>query len=154
MKIVFIGSVQLSEIALRCVLEQPAAAVVGVVTRGTPGRHSDFAPLAGRARSRGIPCLEMEGLGQDALADWIRARDPDTVFCIGWSQLLGQAILQITRRGVIGYHPALLPRHRGRHPLIWALALGLHETGSTFFYMDEGADSGDILDQERIAIFP
>ena len=54
--------------------------------------------------------------------------------------------------GVVGYHPALLPANRGRHPIIWALVLGLKETGSTFFFMDEAADSGDILSQEKVPI--
>lgn len=35
--------------------------------------------------------------------------------------------------GVLGYHPAKLPQNRGRHPLIWALALGLKKSASTFF---------------------
>ena len=36
--------------------------------------------------------------------------------------------------------------------MIWALALGLKETASTFFFMNEGADSGDILSQKKIEI--
>lgn len=54
--------------------------------------------------------------------------------------------------GVIGFHPAALPNNRGRHPIIWALALGLNETASTFFKMDEGADTGDIVSQVKIPI--
>ena len=54
--------------------------------------------------------------------------------------------------GVIGYHPAALPKNRGRHPLIWALVLGLKKTASSFFIMDERADSGDVISQEEIII--
>jgi methionyl-tRNA formyltransferase len=54
---------------------------------------------------------------------------------------------------VIGFHPALLPNNRGRHPIIWALFLGLKKTGSTFFIMDEGADTGDIISQKEIKIY-
>ncbi|CAN1498979.1 Fmt Methionyl-tRNA formyltransferase [Burkholderiaceae bacterium] len=54
--------------------------------------------------------------------------------------------------GVIGFHPSVLPANRGRHPIIWALALGLKETASTFFFMDEDADSGDLLSQDLISI--
>ena len=53
---------------------------------------------------------------------------------------------------MIGFHPAALPANRGRHPIIWALVLGLQETASTFFFMDEGADSGDIISQEYLKI--
>lgn len=61
-------------------------------------------------------------------------------------------MLNSAKHGVIGFHPAKLPQNRGRHPLIWALALGLDETASTFFRMDEGADSGDIVSQKIIKI--
>jgi len=56
--------------------------------------------------------------------------------------------LDLPHLGVIDFHPAALPANRGRHPIIWALVLGLQETASTFFFMDEGADSGDIISQE------
>jgi methionyl-tRNA formyltransferase len=46
----------------------------------------------------------------------------------------------------------MLPKNKGRHPLIWAKVLGLEKTGATFFFMDEGADSGDILAQSEISI--
>jgi methionyl-tRNA formyltransferase len=73
---------------------------------------------------------------------------------MGWSRLIKREILIIPPIGVIGYHPAALPQNRGRHPLIWALVLGIENTGSTFFFMDEGADSGDIINQELIKIDP
>lgn len=86
------------------------------------------------------------------MAAWIEQRQPDIVFCFGWSHLLRKEVLSIPRMGVVGFHPAALPQNRGRHPLIWALALGLSETAATFFFMDQSADSGDILSQQPFAI--
>ena len=54
--------------------------------------------------------------------------------------------------GVLGFHPSELPKNKGRHPLIWALALGLKKSASTFFFMDEGIDSGEILSQKDFNI--
>ena len=59
---------------------------------------------------------------------------PDIIFCFGWSRLIKEELLKIPKKGVVGYHPAMLPKNRGRHPLIWALALGIKTTGSTFFH--------------------
>tara|TARA_B100000212_G_C26964283_1_gene359781 strand:+ start:319 stop:531 length:213 start_codon:yes stop_codon:yes gene_type:complete len=42
--------------------------------------------------------------------------------------------------------------NRGRHPIIRTLVLGLNETASTFFFMNEFADEGDILDQKIVKI--
>ena len=68
------------------------------------------------------------------------------------SRLLKEEILSIAPFGVVGFHATALPANRGRHPIIWALVLGLSETASTFFFMDEGADSGDILSQYKLSI--
>ena len=54
--------------------------------------------------------------------------------------------------GVLGYHPTKLPANRGRHPLIWSLVLGLKQSASTFFFLDQDADSGDIISQKDFEI--
>ncbi|MDC1068930.1 formyltransferase family protein, partial [Candidatus Kapabacteria bacterium] len=79
-------------------------------------------------------------------------KEPDILFCFGWSSLIKKDLLEMAEMGIIGFHPAKLPKNRGRHPLIWALALGLEESASTFFFMDEGADTGDILSQKDFKI--
>jgi len=61
-------------------------------------------------------------------------------------------LLSLPRIGVIGFHPTLLPANRGRHPIIWALALGLERTGTTFFLMNNGMDTGPIISQREILI--
>lgn len=71
---------------------------------------------------------------------WIKALSPDILLCFGWSSLLKEELLRIAPMGVLGYHPAELPYNKGRHPLIWAKVLGLEETASTFFFMDQTAD--------------
>ncbi len=152
MRIVFIGCVEFSRRLLSKLLTFEDADVVGVVTREEAPFNSDFCSLEPMALERTIPCLNVEGGKQDEMAEWIACRRPDVVFCLGWSYLLNKEILSIPPLGVVGYHPTMLPLNRGRHPIIWALALGLKETGSTFFIMDEGADSGDIINQERVIV--
>ena len=152
MKAVFIGCVEFSKTLLTRLLARDGIDITGVVTRNASPFNADFQSLEPVARDAGIPVLNVEGRDQAQMAAWILGRNPDVVFCFGWSYLLGQDILAIPKHGVIGYHPALLPRNRGRHPIIWALALGLEETGSSFFVMDEGADSGDIVSQRRVPI--
>ncbi|WP_337996593.1 methionyl-tRNA formyltransferase [Oleispirillum naphthae] len=152
LRAVFIGCVHSSLAMLEELLTVPGLEICGVVTRQASTVNADFTDLSPLARANGIPVFHAEGSGQDEMAAWIRDRGADICFCLGWSYLLNPAVLAAAPRGVVGYHPALLPRNRGRHPLIWALVLGLTETGSTFFLMDAGADSGPILSQERIPI--
>jgi methionyl-tRNA formyltransferase len=150
--VVFIGCVESSQVALGALMDVPGVELVGVVTRQASSFNADFVSLQPQAEKHGCPLMLVDEAGQDAVTDWVRERSPDVVFCIGWSFLLPAELLAIPRLGTIGYHPAALPRNRGRHPLIWALALGLSETASTFFLMDEGVDSGDIVSQEVLPI--
>lgn len=153
MRILFIGAVEFSARALRELIAMRAD-VVGVCTLLESAFNADHVDLTPIAEEAGIPvCITPDINGEVAL-NWIRECEPDVIFCFGWSQLVRSPLLELPRLGVVGFHPAALPENRGRHPLIWALVLGLEETASTFFFMDEGADSGDLLSQRRIAIEP
>jgi methionyl-tRNA formyltransferase len=151
-KVALIGCVIFSADTLRMLLSFSGVEVVGVVTRRNSDLNADFANLADIAEPLSIPVFYVEGRDQDEIASWLRGTGADVIYCFGWSYLLHRSVLDAAPLGVIGFHPAALPANRGRHPLIWALALGLEQTASTFFQMDEGADTGDILSQESVAI--
>jgi methionyl-tRNA formyltransferase len=151
MRIVFIGMVQFSLRALERVVAA-GGNVVGVCTLEASAANADHCDLAPFCRTHGIDFMHAADINSAATLGWIAAKEPAVIFCFGWSRLLQHRLLQMAPLGVVGFHPSALPANRGRHPLIWALALGLRETASTFFFMDEGADSGDILSQQRIPI--
>lgn len=153
MRSVFIGTVEFSRACLEHLIAM-GMNPVGIVTRSSSNFNADYADLIPVATAAGIPVLHTTNINEDTSIGWIEDKSPDVVLCCGWSQILSPRILKAAPLGVIGYHPALLPRNRGRHPIIWALVLGLHETGSTFFFMDEFADSGDILSQIKVNIEP
>ncbi len=151
MKIVLIGGVKFSAVMLEQLLNLPDE-VVGVCTKESRFSNSDQFDLGPLAIQHEIPFKHVADVNDTENLEWIASLEPDLICCFGWSQLLGTRLLGIPHNGVIGFHPAALPSNRGRHPIIWALALGLTETASTFFLMDEGADSGDIVSQRYIAI--
>lgn len=151
MRIVFIGSVDFSRRALERLLAR-GANIVGVCTLRESSFNSDYCDLGIISDINNIPYVYASDLNAPEQIHWIRNLRPDIIFCFGWSKLLKRELLDIPPMGVVGFHPSALPKNRGRHPLIWALVLGLKETGVTFFFMDEGADTGDILSQQRIII--
>ena len=152
MRTVFIGSIAYAHEALARLLTIDGVELVGVVTRRGSTFNPDFRCLAPLAEQAGAPVWYADGRPQADMAAWLGTVAPEVIYCMGWSRLLGPEILAIPPRGVIGYHPAALPKNRGRQPIVWALALGLEETGSTFFMMDEGVDSGPILSQALVPI--
>ncbi|MBW0180980.1 MAG: hypothetical protein KXJ50_07945 [Vulcanococcus sp.] len=151
MKVIFIGGVRFSACALQELIAMQVN-IVGVCTAAQSSVNSDHVNLSSIAEESRIPVKLTTNINDVETLAWISRFNPDIIFCFGWSQIIKQPLLSLPPMGIVGYHPAALPSNRGRHPLIWALVLGLTETASTFFFMDEGADSGDILDQRTVAI--
>lgn len=56
--------------------------------------------------------------------------------------------------GWVGYHPSLLPRHRGRSSIEWAIKMGDAVTGGTVYWLNSGVDRGDIAAQSWCFIDP
>ena len=152
MKILFIGAVEFSYKSLEKLIELNAE-IVGVCTKKVSNFNSDFADLTPLCNKVNIPLRYVDDVNSIESIEWIKGLKPDIIFCFGWSSLIKKDLLNLPQMGIVGYHPALLPKNRGRHPIIWALALGLKASGSTFFFMTEGADDGDILSQEEVEIF-
>lgn len=88
----------------------------------------------------------VERIGREMELDWL--------FIIGWSQIAGKAVLEMPKIGCIGMHPTLLPKGRGRASIPWAILKNIKETGVTMFRLDEGVDTGDIMDQVVIPLEP
>jgi methionyl-tRNA formyltransferase len=151
MRIVYIGSVKFSEDVLQQLLEIRAD-IVGVCTKEKSVFNADHVDLRSLCELNEIPWTYSDNINSDRTTSWIRTLKPDVIFCFGWSEIIQAELLGIPPLGVIGFHPAALPNNRGRHPLIWSLVLGLKETASTFFFLDSGIDSGDIVSQVEIQI--
>jgi len=153
MRIVFIGAVEFSRHCLELTLDA-GGEVVGVLTIPPKANrfNADAADLAGLARTRGVPVHQVAKINDPAAIALVRDLKPDVLFVFGFSQLIGPELLAIPRLGSVGVHPALLPEGRGRHPLIWALVLGLPRSGLSFFWMGEGADDGPLLWQKAFDI--
>ncbi len=56
------------------------------------------------------------------------------------------------RLGAIGFHPSLLPRHRGRDAIRWTVACGDPVTGGSIYWLDKVVDGGPILLQRHIFV--
>ena len=104
------------------------------------------------AKEFGIPLFKMNHINDANVSEVIKNYEIDWLFIIGWSQIASADFLKVPKKGVIGAHPTLLPIGRGRAAVPWAILKGLDKTGVTFFKMDEGVDTGEILDQFEIAI--
>lgn len=152
MRVALIGCVRFSRRCLQTVAAHRDAELIGVVTAPEGAFEGDHCSLATDAESLGVPALATGQRAFDEIAEFLDGLRPDLVLCMGWHALLPERILSIPPLGVLGFHPSALPHNRGRHPIVWALALGLERTASSFILLDRGADTGDLVDQRPVDI--
>ena len=151
MRIIFIGSVIFSSKMLK-ILIQNNLDLVGVITKKMSTYNSDHYDLTKIVKQKKIPILYAKNINQKKNIQWLKSLKPDIIFCLGWSQVLDKDILKIPKKGVIGFHPSNLPENKGRHPLIWTMALGLKKSYSTFFLMNSKVDDGPIISKKFFLI--
>ncbi|MCB9135366.1 MAG: hypothetical protein H6636_08060 [Anaerolineales bacterium] len=109
--------------------------------------------LSQTAAQHNIPLLTLGNLRHtDALAA-LRAYQPDFLVTACFPRLLPAEMLALPRVGCLNLHPSLLPAYRGPEPLFWQFYFGETHTGVTLHWMDEGADTGDLLAQAEV-LFP
>jgi methionyl-tRNA formyltransferase len=129
---------------------RPLWPLLGRVAQALGLRRSD--PLSAWAHRRRVPCLFARGGADAALAGRLRELRPD-LFCVSaFRYLLQHDLLGIPGRGSLNLHASLLPRHRGPVPWFWVYHRDDRETGVTVHWMDERADAGAIVAQERFPL--
>ena len=109
---------------------------------------SDYDPVFKTAEKFNVPYKKFKKINDEENVKIIKEIDPDYIFVIGLSQLVKDEIINAARKGVVGFHPAPLPKYRGRATNVWQQLLGVKESAVSVFFIDDGIDSGDILAQE------
>jgi phosphoribosylglycinamide formyltransferase-1 len=112
-----------------------------------------------RAERSGVPTFVLRVKDFDsreawdqALADRCAEHDPDLVVLAGFMKLTGPAFLARFGGRCVNTHPALSPAFPGMHGPADALAYGVKVTGATLFVVDEGVDTGPIVDQVAVRV--
>ena len=157
MRIVFMGTPEFAVPSLGALLKSDDQ-VVGIVTQPDrpKGRGQVLTPPPVKliAQREGIPFLQPAKIRVPefltALADW----KPDLIAVTAYGRILHGPILALPPMGCVNVHGSLLPKYRGAAPVQWAVINGETETGITTMMMDEGMDTGAMLLQEPLPIFP
>lgn len=155
MKVVCIGSNLESEIALKCLLQE-GCDIAALITRPpqNAGNVSDYVDLHPLCEKYGIKTIDTVNVNAAETIEKVAKLKADYLFTLGWSQLFSGEFLGLFSRGVIGSHPTKLPLGRGRAPVPWTVLQELGESAVSFFFMDEGVDSGALLLQKTFKIPP
>lgn len=126
--------------------------LVVTLDESASARHAGVHDLGRPAEDLGVRVLRVQDINAEASVAAMEAVDPDLLLVIGWPQVCRRRALDVPRIGALGFHPALLPKMRGRTVIPWTILTGQVETGSTLYWLDQRTDAGDILDQRRMAV--
>jgi methionyl-tRNA formyltransferase len=152
MRIVLIGQAAFGQKVLEAFLNRGEQVVAVYVPPDQPGSRAD--PLKESAQQHGIPVFQPQSMRDPAVYDKFVELAPDLGVMAFVTDIVPQPILDCPRLGTIQYHPSLLPRHRGRSAINWAIIDGDTVTGITILWPDAGIDTGPVLLQKEADISP
>lgn len=156
MKLVFMGTPDFAVDTLTALVEaghQVAAAVTQPDKAKGRGKGMSMPPVKEKAMSFGIPIYQPERIKTDeAFFDILKEINPDAIVVAAFGQILPKRILELPKYGCVNVHASLLPKYRGSAPIQWAVIDGEPETGVTTMMMDEGLDTGDMLEKAIVTL--
>lgn len=153
MRVLLIGRDSFGKDCLKALLEE-GESLVGVITLlDRPGQPKQN-PTKEFAREAAIPLLLSPSLKGPEVYQWVKDRVPELIVLAFVTEIIPKGIIDIPKYKAINYHPSLLPKYRGGSAINWAIINGETETGVTIHYIDEGIDTGDIIIQESVPIYP
>ncbi len=129
--------------------------VAAVASNRRGARALDRAAAAGiPARVFDLAAHESREARDEAMALWLQEHRVLLVVCAGYMHLLTPAFLRRFPQQVVNVHPSLLPAFPGAQAIKDALAAGVAATGVTVHLVDEGLDSGPVLEQQPVEVEP
>ena len=110
-------------------------------------------PVKHTAEKLKLPIYQPEKIkNNEELREKLEAIHPRAIIVVGYGRIIPTWMLELPPLGNINLHASLLPKYRGAAPIQWAVARGETVTGVTTMRIDEGLDTGDILQQQELAI--
>jgi|ERR1019366_5514189 methionyl-tRNA formyltransferase len=158
LRIIFMGTAELSCVSLEKISSDKSFQVVAVVTQPDKPKGRELkltpSPVKVLAEKLNLPVLQPPKARDEKFIAELRELKSDLMVVVAYGQILPQTILDLPPFDCLNVHTSLLPKYRGAAPIQWAIADGNDETGVTIMKMDAGLDTGPILSMRRTPILP
>lgn len=156
MKLIFMGTPDFSVGALKALIEAGHEIQAVVTQPDKPkgrGKAVLMTPVKEVALEHGIPVYQPVRIRKEPeFIETLKAMEPDAMVVVAFGQILPKEVLDIPRYGCVNIHASLLPKYRGAAPIQWAVIDGERESGVTTMLMDEGLDTGDMLEKAIVVL--
>ena len=155
MKIIFMGTPDFSVGTLEALVRAGHEVILAVTQPDKPkgrGKEISFSPVKEKALALGIPVFQPRRIRDAESVLELGKYEADVMVVIAFGQILPKEVLAMTRYGCINVHASLLPKYRGAAPIQWAVIEGEEVSGVTTMQMDEGLDTGDMIEKTEVAL--
>ena len=155
MRIVFMGTPDYAAVTLQKLIDEKYDIAAVFAQPDKPvGRKQILTPPETKvlAQKYDIPVYQPKTLRDGEAYKVLKELNPDAIVVVAYGKILPNEILDLPKYGCINGHASLLPKLRGASPIQWAIVTGEKVTGVTTMLMDEGMDTGDILETAVIDI--
>ena len=155
MKLVFMGT---PDFAVPCLEELIKAGheIVGVFTQPDKpvGRKRVMTPPPVKvcAEKNGITVYQPDSVRTEEALSLMKELNPDCVVVVAYGKIIPSEMLKLPKLGFVNVHGSLLPKYRGAAPIQWSIIDGEKKTGVTTMQMDDGIDTGDMLEVSETEI--
>ncbi len=149
MRIIFMGTPDYAAVTLQKLIDENYDIAAGFAQPDKPvGRKQILTPPPTKilAEKNGIAVYQPKTLRDGEAYNILKEINPDVIVVVAYGKILPKEILNLPKYGCINGHASLLPRLRGASPIQWAIVTGETKTGVSTMLMDEGMDTGDILE--------
>ncbi len=155
MKIVFMGTPDFAVSTLESLIKGGHEVIAAVTQPDKPkgrGKAVLMTPVKEKALEYDIPVYQPVKARDPEFVELLQGMDPDVIVVVAFGQILPKSILDIPKYGCVNVHASLLPKYRGAAPIQWAVIDGEEKSGVTTMLMDEGLDTGDMLEKAEIVL--
>lgn len=98
--------------------------------------------------------IEAKSVNSESFRKKLLKLNPDIMLVGSWGEKIEKKTYDIPKMASINAHPSLLPKYRGPNPYFWTIKNMEKTSGITLHLIDEGFDTGAILAQEEVEIYP
>lgn len=155
MKLVFMGT---PDFSVPCLEELINAGheIIGVFTQPDKpvGRKRVMTPPPVKvcAEKNGITVYQPDSVRTEEALSLMKELNPDCVVVVAYGKIIPSEMLKLPKFGFVNVHGSLLPKYRGAAPIQWSIIDGETKTGVTTMQMDDGIDTGDMLEVSETEI--
>ncbi len=151
-RVLFFGYSEVGYACLEKLLERGANVVAVFTHRDDAAETEWFRSVGALAKKHGIPVYTPDSLKDPQWTTLVQDLKPDLLLSLYYRNMIPERIFSQAKLGAYNMHGSYLPRYRGRAPLNWAIIHGEDHTGVSLHVMEKSADTGDIVDQEKVTI--